>query len=54
MYWLCYDHDDPRHALILYAAVAPDEYDNVYGYESRQEANDALNAALEAFYEWGE
>ena len=52
MYWLCYNND-PRAALIIYAAVAPD-YDNVYGYDNRQDALDALNAALEAFYEWGE
>ncbi len=52
MYWLCYDHNDPRYNVIIYAAVAPTDFDHVYGYETQQEAEDASTAALEAFYEW--
>jgi hypothetical protein len=50
MYWLCYDHDDPRYAVIVYAAVAPEDYSNVYGYETRAEASEAHNDAVETFY----
>lgn len=51
MYWLCYNNNDPRAALILYAAVAPDDYDNVYGYDNRQ---DALDALKDAQADWSE
>ena len=43
----------PAARSFIYAAVAPDRYDNVYGYESRQRANDALNAALKRFTSGG-
>jgi hypothetical protein len=54
MYWLCYDHNDPRYALIIYAAAAPGRYDQEYGYETQAEADEALHDALEQFYEWEE
>ena len=41
MYWLCYD--EPGAAVIIYAAVAPDEYTHEYGYDSEQEAIAAMN-----------
>ena len=50
MYWLCYDNDDPRVARIVYAAIAPDRFDNVYGYETEHEAVESLHEALETFY----
>lgn len=42
MYFLCYNNDGGI-AVIIYAAVAPDEYDDEYAYDSRQEAEQALD-----------
>lgn len=41
MYWLCYNNDGP--ISIIYAASAPDRYDNEYGYETEQEAVEACD-----------
>ncbi len=46
MYWLCYD-DSPSSAAIIYAAEAPDQYAHEYGYDSEQEAEQALAEAQE-------
>ena len=44
MYWLCYD--EPGAAVIIYAAVAPDEYTHEYGYETEAEALAAMREGL--------
>ena len=40
MYYLCYNDDGA--AVIVYAAEAPDLYDNEFGYDNRADALAAL------------
>ena len=44
MFWLCYD-ELPGIAVIMYAAAAPELYLHEYGYETEQEAAEALAEA---------